>query len=191
MGQKEKFEFRSFVPGFISLTQKELDILFEDNEVASDAEQEDHEIEVAESEEQIDEEGDIQSEFTQIRDKFIAAGGTKWLFVPPVESQRRPLNVMHPKVVNTLNALAASISSMDLLAISDVVKNLIQNELPSNFKTDSEDISKSVKTLTQEFENYKHNPEYNKQFIVQIQTELCHFKTEKSNLKSEIIDLQA
>ncbi|KAF5276964.1 hypothetical protein FQR65_LT16112 [Abscondita terminalis] len=77
-----------------ALTQKELDILFEDNE---DAEQEDHEIEVAESEEHNTEEDDIQRESTQIRNNFIAADGTEWLSVPPVESQRRRLNVMHRK----------------------------------------------------------------------------------------------
>ncbi|KAF5284713.1 hypothetical protein FQR65_LT13415 [Abscondita terminalis] len=83
-----------------ALTQKELDILFEgddeifqleadkdrvpDNEVASDAEQEDHKIEVAESEEHNNEEDDhnneeddIQRESTQIRNNFIAADGTE------------------------------------------------------------------------------------------------------------------
>lgn len=84
-----------------------------------------------------------------------------------------------------------SLSKADLLAIKQVVSDLIKSELPTNFKKNFDDLSKSVKNITEEFDVLKKETESNKNSVALIDSEIVKLKNENSNLKSEIISLQA
>lgn len=84
-----------------------------------------------------------------------------------------------------------TLSQADLQAIGQVVKQLIQSELPPDFKTDFAEFKKSIQFISEEFESFKNDLTSIKLENEKIKKDNEKLKSDNEKLKTDIADLQS